>query len=88
MISIGETIIKEDDKDLFIIENFSSKEQINCSNALVKKTKEKLSKIIFFRQVNHFKKDDNLNQIFFNLITIVSEKYSSWYNAELKMNDQ
>ena len=77
MISIGETIIKEDDKDLFIIENFSSKEQINCSNALVEKIKEKLSKIIFFRQVNHFKKDDNLNQIFFNLITIVSEKYSS-----------
>ena len=42
MISIGETIIKEEDKDLFIIENFSSKEQINCSNALVKKTKEKI----------------------------------------------
>ena len=64
MISIGETIIKEEDKDLFIIERFSSKEQINCTNALVKKTKEKLSKLIFFRQVSYFKKNDNLNQIF------------------------
>mgnify|MGYP007038275388 CR=1 FL=1 len=31
LISIGETIIKEEDKDLFIIESFSSKEIINTS---------------------------------------------------------
>ena len=86
MISIGETIIKEEDKDLFIIESFSSKVQINCANALLKKTREKLSKNTFFRQVSHFKKDDKLNQIFFNLIAIVSQKYSSGYKAELKMN--
>ena len=86
LISIGETIIKEEDKDLFIVESFSSKEKINCSNALVNKIKEKLSNNFFFRQVSHFKKDDNLYQIFFNLITIVSEKYTSGYNVNLKMN--
>ena len=86
MVSIEEAIKEEENKDLFIIENFSSKEIINYTNALVKRTKEKLSNNIFFRQVSHFKKDDNLNQIFFNLITIVSEKSSSGYNAELKMN--
>ena len=86
LISFGETIIKEEDKDLFIIESFSSKVQINCANALLEKTREKLSKNTFFRQVSHFKKDDKLNQIFFNLIAIVSQKYSSGYKAELKMN--
>jgi len=86
LVSIEEAIKEEENKDLFIIENFSSKDIINYTNALVKRTKEKLSNNIFFRQVSHFKKDDNLNQIFFNLITIVSEKSSSGYNVELKMN--
>ena len=86
MISIEETIIKDGDKDLFMIESYSSNIQINCANALIIKTKKKLSNNNFFRQVSHFKKVDNLNQIYFNLILIVSEKYSSGFNVDLKMN--
>ena len=86
MIRIDETIIKDGDKDLFMIESFSSNIQINCANALIIKTKKKLSNNNFFRQVSHFKKVDNLNQILFNLILIVSEKYSSGFNVQLKMN--
>ena len=85
-INIEETMIKEGNNDLFIIESFSSNEKINCSNALLKKAEKKLLNSIFFRQVSHFKKVDNLNQIYFNLILIVSEKYSSGYNINLKMN--
>ena len=85
LISIEETIINEGDNDLFMIESFSSNEKINCGNALFNKTEKKLLNNIFFRQVSHFKKVDNLNQIYFNLITIVSEKYSSGYNVNLKM---
>ena len=71
-IIIEQIIIKQGTENYFILKSIKSKEEIICSNGILKDSVEKENIKISFRQVSHFLKGNN--GFSFYLITLISEK--------------
>ena len=85
-IIINETLIKERNEEVLLIESFFSEEQVNCANAFLMKAVNKLFVGIYFRQVSHLSKNDQENSFSFYLITLVSEAYKKGQSLNIKMD--
>jgi len=85
-IILNETVIKEGNEEVLLIESYFSEEQVKCANAFLMKAVNKLFVNIYFRQVSHFKKNDQENSFSFYLITLVSEAYNKGHELNLKMD--
>ena len=85
LIYISEFNISEYDEVVLIINEFKSKETIKCQNAYLDKAAEKLLVSIAFRQVSHFKKNDEENSFSFYLITLASEALKKGKELNLRM---
>ena len=74
-IILNDTLIKEGNEEVLLIESYFSEEQVKCANAFFMKAVNKLFVNIYFRQVSHFKKNDQENNFSFYLITLALEAY-------------
>ena len=86
LIKINETNITEYDEIILIIESFTSTVEVKCANAYIEKATSKLSVNIAFRQVSHFKKNDNDHSFSFYLIALISEKLAKGYSLNMIMD--
>ena len=84
-IFFEETTITKDNEEIMVIEEFESKEKIYCGNYDIEKAKQKILLNIAFRQVSHFRKNDNDNSFSFYLITMMSDNYNKGHIIDLKM---
>ena len=83
-IIIEQTVIKQGKEDYFNLKSIKSKEEIFCSDGVLKDSITKENTNISFRQVSHFEKDDKGFSFYF--ISLVSEKLDKGKNITINVN--
>ena len=84
MIIIEQTVIRQGTENYFNLKSIKSSDELICSNGVLKDSIKKENTTISFRQVSHFKNDNN--ELSFYLISLVSEKLDKGKNITININ--